>query len=427
MEAFPAMSAFRYNPPVFLGLGHNDFSEAVSVFTTFCSHQYKLLAIALLFLPSLAQAQGDSVTQQATQAVKTLSTPSQEVIEKLSGLSHLPAEEWRFHAGDVEHGEAVDLDDSGWPIVKPRADAPNEAVWYRRTVEVPKTLNGYDLTGSRIWFHFRAEANGPISQIVYFNGRRVAMGEDLEPIVFLDQAKPGDKVLVAVKLLHTVDKKGFEGAEMRIDFAPNRPSPEDLRLEFISAAFLVPFLGKDPAQEKATLQTAIAAVDLKALDDADQKKFDASLRAAQSDLEPLKPAFQQATLHLTGNSHIDAAWLWPWTETVDAVRRTFGTALQLMNEYPKYTYTQSAAQYNVWMAEKYPAMNDEINSRIKEGRWEIVGGMWIEPDLNMPDGESLVRQLLIGKRTYKDLYGVERAHRLEPRLLRLQLATAADL
>ena len=57
---------------------------------------------------------------------------------------------------------------------------------------------------------------------------------------------------------------------------------------------------------------------------------------------------------MTGNSHIDAAWLWPWTETVDAVRRTFGTALQLMDEYPKYTYTQSAAQYNVWMAEKYP-------------------------------------------------------------------------
>ena len=48
------------------------------------------------------------------------------------------------------------------------------------------------------------------------------------------------------------------------------------------------------------------------------------------------------TLHLTGNSHIDAAWLWPWTETVDVVKRTFGTALQLMNEYPDYTYTQSA-------------------------------------------------------------------------------------
>jgi alpha-mannosidase len=78
-----------------------------------------------------------------------------------------------------------------------------------------------------------------------------------------------------------------------------------------------------------------------------------------------------------------------------------------MDEYPTYTYTQSAAQYNVWMADKYPDLNDRIKQRIKEGRWEIVGGMWIEPDLNMPDGESLVRQLLIGKRTFQKLYGVD--------------------
>ena len=147
------------------------------------------------------------MAEQSAQALKTLSAPSRQVIEKLSQLNHLPADEWRFHDGDVEHGEAVDLDDSSWPIVKPRVDASSEAVWYRRLVEVPKTLDGYDLTGSRIWFHFLANANGPIPQIIYFNGRRVAMGEDLEPIVFLDQAKPGDKVLVAVKLLQTVDKK----------------------------------------------------------------------------------------------------------------------------------------------------------------------------------------------------------------------------
>ncbi len=79
------------------------------------------------------------------------------------------------------------------------------------------------------------------------------------------------------------------------------------------------------------------------------------------------------------------------------MKRTFGTAAQLMYEYPNYTYTQSAAQYNQWMADKYPALNAQIKERIAQGRWEIVGGMWVEPDLNMPDGESLVRQLLIGQ------------------------------
>ena len=68
---------------------------------------------------------------------------------------------------------------------------------------------------------------------------------------------------------------------------------------------------------------------------------------------------------------------------------------------------RSAAAYNEWMADKYPDLNAEIKQRIKEGRWEIVGGMWVEPDLNMPDGESLVRQLLVGKRWYKQAYGVD--------------------
>ncbi len=123
-----------------------------------------------------------------------------------------------------------------------------------------------------------------------------------------------------------------------------------------------------------------------------------------------RPLLQQATFHLTGNSHIDAAWLWPWTETVDVVKRTFGTALQLMYEYPQYTYTQSARRPTTsgWR-DKYPDMNAEIKQRIKEGRWEVVGGMWVEPDLNMPDGESLVRQLLVGKRWYKQALRRRRA------------------
>ncbi len=92
---------------------------------------------------------------------------------------------------------------------------------------------------------------------------------------------------------------------------------------------------------------------------------------------------------------------------MDVVQRTFGTALQLMDEYPQYTYTQSAAAYNQWMEEKYPSLHRQIVDRVKEGRWEMVGGMWVEPDLNMPDGESLVRQLLIGKRYFKQKFGVD--------------------
>jgi alpha-mannosidase len=101
------------------------------------------------------------------------------------------------------------------------------------------------------------------------------------------------------------------------------------------------------------------------------------------------------------------AWLWPWTETVEVVRNTFSSILQLMQDYSDFTFTHASAQTYAWMEEKYPALFDRIRERVREGRWEPVGGMWVEPDLNLPDGESFVRQLLVGKRYFQEKFGVD--------------------
>ncbi|MGD0912925.1 MAG: glycoside hydrolase family 38 C-terminal domain-containing protein [Terracidiphilus sp.] len=373
-------------------------------FLRFCLRPVAL-CFGFLVVAAASSAQPPTDYKKAT---AMLPPDAQTVVNRLGSFRELPDGVWKMHAGDLPHAEDADLDDSGWQTVARNSKAPNEAVWFRQTYQIPETLNGYDLTGARVWFQFNADANGPMPEILYFNGRRVALGDDLEPIVLFDKVKPGDKVVVAVKLLHTVDQKSIHGASLRVDFPEGRPNPEDLREEFLAAAELIPSLdAATAATNQATLYGAIADVDIKALDAHNQKDFDASLTAAQSKLEALRPLEQQATFYEVGNSHIDAAWLWPWTETVDTVKRTFGTALQLMYEYPDYHYTQSAAVYNEWLAQKYPDMNDEIKRRIKEGRWEVVGGMWLEPDLNMPDGESLVRQLLVGKRWYKQNYGID--------------------
>ncbi|HEX3373999.1 MAG TPA: glycoside hydrolase family 38 C-terminal domain-containing protein [Edaphobacter sp.] len=366
----------------------------------------KHLPLAFVLTYSIAFAQSFTPIREQ----KNLSPAAIAKLHTVEMLNSLPVGEWRFHAGDIPHGESPSLDDSAWPLQKPRAKAPQDAVWYRRVIEVPKTLNGYDLTGARIWFQFRADANGPMPEIIYFNGRRVALGDDLEPIVLFDPAKPGDKVLVAVKLLHTVDEKTFAGVSLKIEPNPNaaspRPNPEDIRIQCISAANILPALPTPRKDLLPKVEEAVAAIDLKALEAGDQSAFDNSLRKSQDILTTLHPVLSQATIDLAGNAHIDAAWLWPRSETIDVVKRTFTTALQLMDEYPGYTYSQSAAQYTAWIAEKYPKMNDEIRKRVKEGRWEIVGGMWVEPDLNLPDGESLVRQLLVGQRYFQKEYGV---------------------
>ena len=361
------------------------------------AHLLLLLAICATVFPLAAQSPPSKPVNPAVD----------KVTSRLRSLTQLPAEGWRYHSGDLPHGEDVALDDRDWTVVKNRSEAPEGAVWYRRWITVPPTLNGYDLAGTKLWFQFVAYGNGPIPQVVYFNGRRVAMGDDLEPIILLDPVKSRDEVLVAIKLLQTVDKKHFDQAIVRIDFASSRPSPLDLLQEIESAMAIAPSLGAKSESVEEEVERAARAVDLDALSAAKQQPFDASLKNAHSLLSAVKPDLQQTSARLTGNSHIDAAWLWPWTETVDVVRHTFGTALQLMDEYPQYTYTQSAAAYNQWMEEKYPFLHQQIVDRVKQGRWEMVGGMWVEPDLNMPDGESLVRQLLVGKRYFQDKFGVD--------------------
>ncbi|HEX4488313.1 MAG TPA: glycoside hydrolase family 38 C-terminal domain-containing protein [Terriglobales bacterium] len=365
----------------------------MALFQKFC-----IVGMACTLLLVCAQA------QEPDAALKQLTPATQDVIKGLSQLDRLPAPQWRTHVADMPHGEALELDDSSWEVAHVPSQEPRDALWYRAWVEVPKDVHGYDVTGSRIWFSFHVWSDGDWTKIVYFNGRRVALGEDLEPITIFDQAKPGDKVLVAVKLSKTVDVKHVQGSTFLLEPVANRLSPERVWKELLSAGELTPVSGGDAGK---LVDSAAATVDLAALGRGDQKAFDASLQKAEATLEPLKGQLKQFSANLTGNSHIDAAWLWPETETVDVVRRTFTSALQLLDEYPQSVYTQSAAQYSEWMEQKYPSLFRGIADQVKNKRWELVGGMWVEPDLNMPDGESQVRQLLVGKRYFKQHLGVD--------------------
>ncbi|WP_373229786.1 alpha-mannosidase [Cohnella sp.] len=110
-------------------------------------------------------------------------------------------------------------------------------------------------------------------------------------------------------------------------------------------------------------------------------------------------------MHMVGQSHIDVAWLWPVRETVRKVSRTFSTVTTLMEEYPDFVYSQSQPLLYAFAKEHDPALYEIIKTRIAEGRWELVGGMWVEPDLNIPSGESLVRQMLYGQSFYKEEFG----------------------
>ncbi len=111
------------------------------------------------------------------------------------------------------------------------------------------------------------------------------------------------------------------------------------------------------------------------------------------------------SVHSIGQSHIDAAWKWRLEQTHHKVYKTFSKAIKHMEEYPDFTFSGSTPQYYEWILEEHPELFKKIRQREKEGRWEIVGGQWVEPDGNMPDGESFVRQRLLGQRFYLKHFG----------------------
>jgi alpha-mannosidase len=115
---------------------------------------------------------------------------------------------------------------------------------------------------------------------------------------------------------------------------------------------------------------------------------------------------ESPTVHLIGNAHIDPVWLWRWPEGFAEVKATFRSALDRMRETADYIFTSSSAAFFEWIEENDPEIFQEILERVRQGRWAIAGGWWIEPDCNLPGGEALVRQGLYGQRYFREKFGL---------------------
>ena len=109
----------------------------------------------------------------------------------------------------------------------------------------------------------------------------------------------------------------------------------------------------------------------------------------------------------SGHAHIDVAWLWTLAQTRRKAGRTFHTVLRLMEQFPDYHFTQSQPQLYDYVRQDYPALFDAIKAQIAAGRWEPIGGMWVEADCNLSGSESLARQFLLGRSFFREHFGAE--------------------
>ena len=130
-------------------------------------------------------------------------------------------------------------------------------------------------------------------------------------------------------------------------------------------------------------------------------------KEAEAVLMPLKDASKEYEVMFASHAHIDMNWMWGWQETVAVTLSTFRTILNLMKEYPDFTFSQSQASVYKIVEEYRPSMMEEIKQRIAEGRWEVTANAWVETDKNMPDTESLIRHIKVTREYLRDVWGVE--------------------
>ena len=156
----------------------------------------------------------------------------------------------------------------------------------------------------------------------------------------------------------------------------------------------------------SALNEAFIALDTR--DPLDCKTFYESIHSATQVLKAgieKSGAPMDAVIHATGHAHIDIAWLWTLGQTRRKAERTFHNAIRLMEQFPDYHFTQSQPQLYQFIKEDQPELFNAIKERIQEGRWEPIGGMWVEADCNLSGAESLVRQFLLGRTFFREHFG----------------------
>jgi len=155
-----------------------------------------------------------------------------------------------------------------------------------------------------------------------------------------------------------------------------------------------------------TLDAAILLLDLhEPLGAAFYESVHAAHRALKEGIANAGPPMD-VVVNGVGHAHIDVAWLWTLRQTRRKVARTFSTALRLMEQYPEFTFTQSQPQLYQYIADDHPEIMAQIKERVAEGRWETIGGMWVEADCNLTGAEALARQFLLGRRYFLDTFGM---------------------
>ncbi|WP_374010967.1 alpha-mannosidase [Leifsonia sp. LS-T14] len=192
---------------------------------------------------------------------------------------------------------------------------------------------------------------------------------------------------------------------VRLEIARRDIEVWELLQDVVALDGLVEVLPRDAARRAQIVHALERMVDV--MDPDDVPGTAAAGREALAGVLAAPAASSALRVSAVGHAHIDCAWLWPTRETVRKVARTFSNVLDLIERDPEFVFAASSAQQYAWLRESQPELFERVRAAVTAGRIRPVGGMWVESDTNMPGGEALARQFVMGKQFFLEEFGVE--------------------
>ncbi|MEP0910745.1 alpha-mannosidase [Leptolyngbya sp. GB1-A1] len=319
---------------------------------------------------------------------------------------------WRICEADLPLTAALDPQSwNRWTIASANDrehiawEKGQRVLWLSHRLTVPAELKGYPLTGmtlrlSLVWWAEAAQ--------VFVNGDRVQEGDlfDCQTRICLSEAvQPGEEIDLAIRLVSPGHDNGalvrslllYERENRELDPCPEPGFVAD-ELEVLQT-YLTTFAPE-------ALAEVAAVVDFLPWEEVrDAARFDRAITSMRQQLSSWSQWIKQRSVYLLGHAHLDLAWLWEIDDTWKAAERTFRSALDLQQEYPELIFGHSTPALYHWIETNRPDLFAEIQSQVKSNRWEIIAGLWLEPELNLISGESIVRHILYGQHYTEEKFG----------------------
>ena len=275
--------------------------------------------------------------------------------------------------------------------------------WLAQKIIIPQALQDYSISGLTLrlvltWWAEDAQ--------VFVNGELVQEGDLFDSsarVVITDDPQPEQEYVVTIRLIspnHDI------GALMRSHLLYEKPHTSkniDPGLVADEVTVLSKYLTKFQPQQLELVAERLDKFNWHNISDAD--KFSHDLHELRSSLLGLSQDIKQCRFNLLGHAHLDMAWLWTTAETREVAQRTFKSVLSLQQDFPTLVFGHTSPALYEWSDQDNPELLQEIQNAVRLRKWELLGGMWIEPETNLVSGESLIRQLLYGQRYYQEKFG----------------------